>query len=47
MYSTMVNDHDDWNENKKLSMSLFAMIPMGAGEIIGALLQGKVSDSYG
>jgi len=40
-------DHPEWNDNKKLSMSLFAMIPLGVGEIIGSLVIGKVSDKYG
>ena len=40
-------DYPDWNDNKKLSMSLFAMIPLGFGEIFGALLMGKVRDKFG
>jgi predicted MFS family arabinose efflux permease len=28
-------------------MSLFAMIPLGFGEIIGALLMGRVRDKFG
>ena len=36
-----------WDANKKLSMSLFAMIPLGAGEIIGSLVMGKISDKFG
>lgn len=28
-------------------MSLFAMIPLGAGEILGSLTQGKFSDKFG
>lgn len=47
MYNTMKDDHDDWSDNKKLSMSLFAMIPLGAAEIIGSLSQGWVSDKFG
>ena len=45
--STMEINHPDWNDNKKLSMSLYAMIPLGFGEIIGALVIGKVSDKLG
>ena len=47
MNATMEIDYPDWNDNKKLSMSLFAMIPLGVGEIIGSLAMGKVSDKYG
>jgi predicted MFS family arabinose efflux permease len=28
-------------------MSLFAMIPLGLGEIVGALLMGKLRDKFG
>ena len=44
---TMQKDHPDQNDNKKLSMSLFAMIPLGIGEIIGALLMGNLRDKFG
>jgi predicted MFS family arabinose efflux permease len=47
MNDFMKIDYPDWNDNKKLSMSLFAMIPLGFGEIIGALLMGKVRDKFG
>ena len=47
MNKTMEIDHKDWNDNKKLAMSLFAMIPLGVGEIIGALVFGKISDKFG
>jgi predicted MFS family arabinose efflux permease len=47
MNAFMKIDHPDWNDNTKLSMSLFAMIPLGFGEIIGALLMGKISDKLG
>ena len=47
MYNSMEIDHKDWNDNEKLSMSLYAMIPVGAGEIIGALTQGLISDRFG
>jgi hypothetical protein len=47
MNATMEIDYPDWNDNKKLSMSLFAMIPLGFGEIIGGLVIGKVSDKMG
>ena len=47
MNATMEIDYPEWNDNKKLSMSLFAMIPLGFGEIIGGLVIGKVSDKMG
>jgi len=47
MNATMETNHSDWNDNTKLSMSLFAMIPLGFGEIIGSLLMGKMSDKWG
>lgn len=37
----------DWDDNTKLSMSLYAMIPLGFGEIIGSLLIGKLRDKFG
>eukprot|EP00347_Sterkiella_histriomuscorum_P004956 403358441 len=36
-----------WSDNKQLAMSLYAMIPLGIGEIIGSLLMGKIMDIYG
>ncbi len=47
MYSSMDINYPDWNDNKKLAMSLFAMIPLGIGEIVGSLTIGKVNDKYG
>lgn len=47
MNKTMDLDHPDWNDNKRLSMSLFAMIPLGAAEIIGGLAIGQISDKFG
>ena len=47
MNATMLIDHPDWSDNTKLSMSLFAMIPLGLGEIVGGLVIGKVSDKLG
>ena len=47
MNATMKIDYPDWSDNKKLSMSLYAMIPLGFGEIIGGLVIGKVSDKMG
>ena len=47
MNAAMEVNHPDWNDNKQLSMALFAMIPLGFGEIIGALLMGKISDKWG
>lgn len=47
MYSTMAENHSDWTSDKKLSMSLFAMIPLGFAEIIGGLVQGQIRDKYG
>ena len=47
MNATMDINYPDWNDNKKLSMSLFAMIPLGIGELIGSLTIGKVNDKYG
>lgn len=37
----------DWDDNTKLSMCLYAMIPLGFGEIIGSLLIGKLRDKFG
>ena len=39
--------HPEWDDNTKLSMSLYAMIPLGFGEIIGAPLMGEVRDKFG
>jgi MFS family permease len=47
MHDTMIINHPEWNENKKLSISLFAMISFGVSEMLGGLIQGKVSDKYG
>ena len=47
MNDTMSKDNPDWNDNIKLSMSLFAMIPLGFGEMIGGLLMGKLRDKLG
>lgn len=47
MYDTMKNLNNDWTDNEKLSVSLFAMIPLGAAEVIGGLLQGWISDKHG
>lgn len=47
MYSTMDASHSAWSSDEKLSMSLFAMIPLGAAEIIGGLVQGQIFDKYG
>ncbi len=30
----------EWSENKQLEISLFAMIPLGCGEIIGGAIIG-------
>jgi hypothetical protein len=38
MYDTMKIEHPDWSDNEKLSKSLYAMIPLGAAEVIGGLL---------
>ena len=46
MNDTM-DDSKGWSKDKKLSMSLFAMIPLGLGEVIGALIIGKIVDKYG
>lgn len=37
----------NWNENKKLSMSLFAMIPLGVGELCGSAFIGLFIDRHG
>ncbi len=47
MNKTMTVNHPDWSDNKRLSMSLFAMIPFGAAEILGGLAIGKISDAFG
>lgn len=47
MYDSMKLNHPEWNDNEKLSMSLYAMIPLGAAEVIGGLLQGHISDRFG
>ena len=45
MYESM---HDvDWTSDQKLAISLYAMIPLGIGEIIGGLVQGKIADKFG
>ncbi len=36
-----------WSSDKKLSESLFAMIPLGVGEVIGGLVLGKILDKLG
>ena len=37
----------DWSENQKLAMSLFAMIPLGIGELLGSAFIGPFIDRYG
>jgi len=37
MNETMNDDFPDWNDNTKLEYSLFAMVPLGVGEVIGSL----------
>ena len=36
----------DWDSNKKLSMSLFAMIPLGVGEVLGGFVLGFIMDLW-
>lgn len=38
MYDSMKVDHPEWDDDEKLSMALFAMIPLGAAEILGGLI---------
>ncbi len=47
MYETMTIDHKEWSSDQKLAASLYAMIPLGLGEIIGGLSQGKIADKFG
>ena len=35
-----------WDANKKLSMSLFGMIPLGFGEIFGGFILGFIMDRW-
>ncbi len=46
MINSGMNDKD-WSANRKLSMSLYAMIPLGASEILGSLLHGRILDRHG
>ena len=46
MNATMKNNYPEWDDNKKLSMSLFAMIPLGAGEVLGGFMVGFVIDRW-
>ncbi|CDW71948.1 major facilitator superfamily protein [Stylonychia lemnae] len=36
-----------WDSNKQLSMSFYAMIPLGVGELIGSIIIGNYIDKYG
>jgi|LauGreDrversion4_2_1035121.scaffolds.fasta_scaffold798454_1 hypothetical protein len=47
MFDTMATAYPDWTGNEKLSLALFALIPMGVGEILGGLIMAKVSDKLG
>ena len=47
MFDTMQNDFPQWDSNYKLSMALFAMTPLGLGEIIGGLIMANISDKLG
>ena len=48
MYESMKAEHEtDWTSDEKLAMSLYAMIPLGLGEVIGGLVQGKIADRFG
>jgi hypothetical protein len=47
MFDTMQNDFPQWDSNYKLSMVLFAMTPLGLGEIVGGLIMANISDKLG
>eukprot|EP00347_Sterkiella_histriomuscorum_P012008 403370245 len=44
MTSTM--EEFKWSENEQLEMSLFAMIPLGLGEMLGGMIIGRIIDTY-
>ena len=43
--STLKNQHYD--ENQELSVSLFAMIPLGVGGLLGSAIVGFIIDKFG
>ena len=36
---------DDWNEDKKNQQALLAMVGHGVGEIVGAIIFGRLGDN--
>lgn len=38
--------NSDWSDNKKTQNSLFAMIGLGVGEIVGSIVCGKILDKW-
>ncbi|CDW76468.1 major facilitator superfamily protein [Stylonychia lemnae] len=47
MNTTMKEDYPLWSDSKKLEYSLFAMVPLGLGEVMGGFAHGFVADRYG
>eukprot|EP00347_Sterkiella_histriomuscorum_P004639 403359690 len=40
-------DHESWSQNEKLALSLFAMVPLGIGELVGSVFMGPFIDKFG
>ena len=47
MSKSMEIDYREWNDNKKLSMALYAMILLGVGEVVGSNAAGYIQDKFG
>ena len=47
MNETMKDDYPTWSDNTKLEYALYAMVPLGVGEVIGSLYQGFIADRHG
>ena len=45
MEDTMKTDIEGWDESKRDKYALLAMVGLGAGEISGAIIFGKIGDS--
>ncbi len=46
MNKMMDEDYPEWSSNQKLEYSLFAMIPLGIGEVLGGFMVGFVIDRW-
>ena len=41
----MKTDEEGWDDSKRDQYALLAMIGLGAGEIVGAMIFGRIQDS--